>query len=43
LAGEYALMPHGAFFMAPMALAGVSALMLLVLVRPLRKMMHGVG
>jgi POT family proton-dependent oligopeptide transporter len=43
LAGEYALMPHGAFFMAPMALAGVSALMLLMLVRPLRKMMHGVG
>ena len=41
LAGEYALMAHGAFFRAPMLLAGLSALMLWALVRPLSKMMQG--
>ncbi|HET6347104.1 MAG TPA: oligopeptide:H+ symporter, partial [Myxococcota bacterium] len=41
-AGEYESMSKALFFSVPAIMAGVAALVLFALVRPLRKMMHGV-
>ena len=42
LAGHYDAMSHSTFFMYPVAVAGGSALVLILLVKPLKKLMGGI-
>jgi POT family proton-dependent oligopeptide transporter len=42
-AGSYETMGKAAFFRLPMVMAGIGAVALLLLVRPLRRMMHGIS
>jgi POT family proton-dependent oligopeptide transporter len=42
MASEYASVSHGAFFMGPVWLAGISACILLILVKPIERLMNGV-
>ena len=41
-AGNYDNMDHVKFFMTPVYIAGASALVLFVLIKPIRKLMHGI-
>jgi POT family proton-dependent oligopeptide transporter len=41
-AGNYDAMDHTKFFMIPVATAGGAAILLLILVKPIRKWMHGI-
>jgi POT family proton-dependent oligopeptide transporter len=42
-AGSYDSMDHGLFFTIPVVTAGVSGLLLLIIIKPLKKWMHGIN